>query len=103
MRPRELKHSLNRLSRDQGLLMTSNHSIHALMVGMSENWWRAGIMPCIRSDLERDKPVAYIFWLVEGPQGPVAVDTGIILITSPQNGLKEKILLNRRPSGAAWG
>ena len=56
--------------------MTSNHSIHALMVGMSENWWRAGIMPCVRSDLERDKPVAYIFWLVDGPQGPVAVDTG---------------------------
>jgi len=46
------------------------------MVGMSENWWRAGIMPCIRSDLERDKPIAYIFWLVEGPQGPVAIDTG---------------------------
>jgi len=56
--------------------MTSNHSIHALMVGMSENWWRAGIMPCVRSDLERDKPVAYIFWLFEGPQGHVAVDTG---------------------------
>ncbi len=56
--------------------MTSNHSIHALMVGMSENWWRAGIMPCVRSDLERDKPVAYIFWLLDGPQGPVAVDTG---------------------------
>jgi len=56
--------------------MTSNHSIHALMVGMSENWWRAGIMPCIRSDLERDKPVAYIFWLLEGPQGPIAIDTG---------------------------
>jgi len=56
--------------------MTLNHSIHALMVGMSENWWRAGIMPCVRSDLERDKPVAYIFWLVEGPNGPVVVDTG---------------------------
>lgn len=28
-------------------------------VGMSENWWHAGIMPCVRSDLERDKPVAY--------------------------------------------
>ena len=56
--------------------MTSNHSIHALMVGMSENWWRAGIMPCVRSDLERDKPIAYIFWLLEGPQGAVAVDTG---------------------------
>jgi glyoxylase-like metal-dependent hydrolase (beta-lactamase superfamily II) len=61
---------------DQGVLMTSNHSIHALMVGMSENWWRAGIMPCVRSDLERDNPVAYIFWLLEGPQGAVAVDTG---------------------------
>jgi glyoxylase-like metal-dependent hydrolase (beta-lactamase superfamily II) len=46
------------------------------MVGMSENWWRAGIMPCLRSDAERDKPVAYIMWLVEGPHGPVAVDTG---------------------------
>ena len=56
--------------------MTLNHSIHALMVGMSENWWRAGIMPCVRSDLERDKPVAYIFWLVEGLNGPVVVDTG---------------------------
>ena len=56
--------------------MALNHSIHALMVGMSENWWRAGIMPCVRSDLERDKPVAYIFWLVEGPNGPVVVDTG---------------------------
>jgi glyoxylase-like metal-dependent hydrolase (beta-lactamase superfamily II) len=56
--------------------MTSNHSIHALMVGMSENWWRTGIMPCVRSDLERDNPVAYIFWLLEGPQGAVAVDTG---------------------------
>jgi glyoxylase-like metal-dependent hydrolase (beta-lactamase superfamily II) len=61
---------------DQGVLMTSNHSIHALMVGMSENWWRTGIMPCVRSDLERDNPVAYIFWLLEGPQGAVAVDTG---------------------------
>lgn len=56
--------------------MASNHSIHALMVGMSENWWRAGIMPCVRSDLERDKPVAYIFWLLEGPNGPLIVDTG---------------------------
>lgn len=46
------------------------------MVGMSENWWRAGIMPCLRSDLERDKPVAYIMWLAEGPDGPVVVDTG---------------------------
>jgi hypothetical protein len=56
--------------------MALNHSIYALMVGMSENWWRAGIMPCVRSDLERDKPVAYIFWLIEGPQGPIVVDTG---------------------------
>ena len=32
--------------------MASNHTIHALMVGMSENWWRAGIMPCVRSDVE---------------------------------------------------
>ena len=56
--------------------MASNHTIHALMVGISENWWRAGIMPCVRSDLERDKPVAYIFWLADGPQGPVVVDTG---------------------------
>jgi hypothetical protein len=76
--------------------MTSNHSIHALMVGMSENWWRAGIMPCIRSDLERDKPIAYIFWLVEGPRDPSRSIPAIILITSPRNGLKERILLNRR-------
>jgi len=57
-------------------MTASGHSIHALMVGMSENWWRAGIMPCLRSDLERDKPVAYIFWLLDGPAGPVVVDTG---------------------------
>ena len=56
--------------------MALNHSIHALMVGMSESWWRAGIMPCVRSDMERDKPVAYIFWLIEGPNGPLVVDTG---------------------------
>ncbi|HKY08914.1 MAG TPA: hypothetical protein VJQ55_11760, partial [Candidatus Binatia bacterium] len=56
--------------------MISNHTIHALMVGMSENWWRAGIMPCVRSDVERDKPVAYIFWMIDGPSGPVVVDTG---------------------------
>lgn len=56
--------------------MAQHHTIHALMVGMSENWWRAGIMPCVRSDVDRDKPVAYIFWLLEGPNGPVVVDTG---------------------------
>jgi glyoxylase-like metal-dependent hydrolase (beta-lactamase superfamily II) len=56
--------------------MALNHSIHAIMVGMSENWWRSGIMPCVRSDLERDKPVAYILWLIEGPDGAVVVDTG---------------------------
>ena len=56
--------------------MTQPHTIHALMVGMSENWWRAGIMPCVRSDVDRDKPVADIFWLVQGPNGPIAVDTG---------------------------
>jgi glyoxylase-like metal-dependent hydrolase (beta-lactamase superfamily II) len=56
--------------------MALNHSIYALMVGMSESWWRAGIMPCVRSDVERDKPVAYIMWLIEGPDGPIAVDTG---------------------------
>jgi glyoxylase-like metal-dependent hydrolase (beta-lactamase superfamily II) len=56
--------------------MPIKHSIHAMMVGMSENWWRSGIMPCVRSDLERDKPVAYILWLIEGPEGPVVVDTG---------------------------
>lgn len=72
--------------------MTLNHSIHALMVGMSENWWRAGIMPCVRSDLERDKPVAYISWLVEGPNGSV----DIIPTTSRRNGLKGKILSMRR-------
>jgi glyoxylase-like metal-dependent hydrolase (beta-lactamase superfamily II) len=47
-----------------------------MMVGMSENWWRAGIMPCLRSDLDRDKPVAYLMWLIEGPNGAVVVDTG---------------------------
>jgi Metallo-beta-lactamase superfamily len=56
--------------------MATNHSVHALMVGMSESWWRAGIMPCLRSDVDRDKPVAYIFWLIEGPNGPIVVDTG---------------------------
>jgi glyoxylase-like metal-dependent hydrolase (beta-lactamase superfamily II) len=56
--------------------MTLSYTLHALMVGVSENWWRAGIMPCLRSDLERDKPVAYIFWLIEGPNGAVVVDTG---------------------------
>jgi glyoxylase-like metal-dependent hydrolase (beta-lactamase superfamily II) len=33
-------------------------------------------MPCVRSDVDRDKPVAYIFWLVEGANGAVVVDTG---------------------------
>jgi hypothetical protein len=47
-----------------------------MMVGISENWWRAGMMPCLSSDLERDKPVAYIFWLIEGIYSPVVVDTG---------------------------
>ena len=56
--------------------MALNHSVHAMMVGMSENWWRAGIMPCLRSDLDRDKPVAYLMWLIEGPNGAVVVDTG---------------------------
>lgn len=56
--------------------MAPAHTIHALMVGMSENWWRAGIMPCVRSDAERDRPVAYIFWLLDGPRGPLVVDTG---------------------------
>ena len=56
--------------------MALHQTIHALMVGMSENWWRAGIMPCVRSDLERDKPVAYLFWLIDGPNGPIVVDTG---------------------------
>ena len=56
--------------------MVSNHSIHALMVGMSDNWWPSGIMPCLRSDMERDKPVAYILWLIDGPQGPIVIDTG---------------------------
>ncbi|HEU5464653.1 MAG TPA: N-acyl homoserine lactonase family protein [Candidatus Binatia bacterium] len=56
--------------------MASNYSIHALMVGIGENWWRAGIMPCVRSDAERDKPVAYLFWLIEGPHAPVVIDTG---------------------------
>ena len=56
--------------------MAVTHAVYALMVGTSENWWRAGIMPCLRSDLERDKPIAYIFWLIEGPNGPLVVDTG---------------------------
>jgi glyoxylase-like metal-dependent hydrolase (beta-lactamase superfamily II) len=56
--------------------MTLDHTIHALMVGMSENWWRAGIMPCVRSDLERDKPIGYIFWVADGPNGPIVIDTG---------------------------
>jgi glyoxylase-like metal-dependent hydrolase (beta-lactamase superfamily II) len=56
--------------------MTTNHSVHAMMVGMSESWWRSGIMPCLRSDVDRDKPVAYIFWLIEGSNGPIVVDTG---------------------------
>ena len=56
--------------------MATIHSVHAMMVGMSESWWRSGIMPCLRSDVDRDKPVAYIFWLIEGPNGPIVVDTG---------------------------
>jgi glyoxylase-like metal-dependent hydrolase (beta-lactamase superfamily II) len=56
--------------------MATKHSVHAMMVGISESWWRSGIMPCLRSDVDRDKPVAYIFWLIEGPNGPVVVDTG---------------------------
>jgi glyoxylase-like metal-dependent hydrolase (beta-lactamase superfamily II) len=35
-----------------------------------------GIMPWLRSDLERDKAVRMFFWLVEGPHGPIVVDTG---------------------------
>jgi hypothetical protein len=45
--------------------MATNHSVRALMVGVSESWWRAGIVPCMRSDVDRDKTVAYIFWLID--------------------------------------
>lgn len=43
---------------------------------VSESWWHSGIMSCLRSDVDRDKPVAYIFWLIEGANGPIVVDTG---------------------------
>jgi glyoxylase-like metal-dependent hydrolase (beta-lactamase superfamily II) len=56
--------------------MAANHSVHAMMIGMSESWWWSGIMPCLRSGVDRDKPVAYIFWLIEGPNGHIVVDTG---------------------------
>lgn len=56
--------------------MPSNHAIHAVMVGIGENWLRSGIMPCVRSDIGRNEPVAYILWTVDGPDGAVIVDTG---------------------------
>ena len=55
--------------------MPPNHTIHAVMVGMGENWRRSGIMPCVRSEIGRDKPVPYIIWSIEGPDGVVIVDT----------------------------
>ena len=55
--------------------MPHNHTIHAVMVGMGESWRRSGIMPCVRSDIGRDKPVPYIIWTIEGPDGVVVVDT----------------------------
>ena len=75
--------------------MTSHHTIHALMVGMSENWWRAGIMPCLRSDLERDKPVAYIFWLIDGPTVPSSSIPVTIPTTLRRSGRREKISSSR--------
>ena len=59
---------------------------------MSENWWHAGIMPCVRSDLERDKPVAYIFWLLDGPKHLSPLIPDIILITSRRMGSSKKFL-----------
>lgn len=56
--------------------MGAKHTVHAMLVGISESWWRSGIMPCLRSDADRDKPVGYIFWLIDGPNGPIVVDTG---------------------------
>ncbi len=51
------------------------HPIFAMTVGIAENWRHSGIMPCIRSDAERDEPVPYIIWCIETPDGPVVVDT----------------------------
>lgn len=52
-----------------------SHAIYAMTVGIAENWRRSGIMPCIRSDAERDVPVPYIIWCIETPDGPIVVDT----------------------------
>ena len=52
-----------------------DHKIFAMTVGIAENWRPSGIMPCIRSDAERDEPVPYIIWCIETPDGPVVVDT----------------------------
>ena len=52
-----------------------SHAIYAMTVGIGENWHRSGIMPCIRSDAERDSPVPYIIWCIETPDGPIVVDT----------------------------
>ena len=52
-----------------------DHAIFAMTVGIAENWRHSGIMPCIRSDAERDEPVPYIIWCIETPDGPVVVDT----------------------------
>lgn len=55
--------------------MPSTYAVYALAVGIAENWFRSGIMPCIRSDQGRDEPVPYIIWCLEGPEGPILVDT----------------------------
>lgn len=52
-----------------------SHAIYAMTVGIAENWFHSGIMPCVRSDVERDCPVPYIIWCIETPDGPVVVDT----------------------------
>jgi len=51
------------------------HAIYAMTVGIAENWYHSGIMPCVRSDVERDAPVPYIIWCIETPAGPIVVDT----------------------------
>jgi glyoxylase-like metal-dependent hydrolase (beta-lactamase superfamily II) len=50
---------------------------HALMVGMSENWWRSGIMPCLRSDLEARQTDCLYFLAHRGTETVrCVVDTG---------------------------
>lgn len=83
--------------------MALGHSIHAMMVAMSENWWRAGIMPCLRSDVERDKPVGYIFWLVEGIYGPGVVRYRITFrLCRAAVGSREKLYRSADSARGAW-